>query len=535
MILLEGRKEDVYNKFKGQIDSERKLRSAVEPVSFYDIIIQEPFIQQTNYKYLEPLVAQHFVWNDVYPRQGKELEELEPNMVSTTRNSLISDRGFITNVIPKLEFFERNKDKYSKKDFKQYVGWNFDSEFLDLTDKLMSEFSKKKEREIAKKDSVKIYEDENLLVVKPLTHQSSCYYGAGTKWCTTMAGTPAYFERYSNEGNLYYIILKKVSRESKYAKIALLLKPTVEFDKGDFYNTKDHLLTDNEIEIFKTFVINKAVDAINNDNEESQKNKWLNSISKEFKNVSFLIEKFNITKSLGNGFDLVFNLFDFDEIYDLGDVGYNMSHFIRYSMDIKITATKDKTLNDNILVDGYINQIDSSKFELQGITESENDTYEFMDGLDFTKVHKINENMDLEMIAFLIVNQVLMKISDSKEVQDKYKEWIEKSNVVQKFGRNQYTFQGGGKLTKQMIEYLDKLPENGRGNRLDFLQKYGVITTTKDGNFNKAGERISLQGYLASWFSALNKAGIISSTQGKKGFTKGENFEKFKEKILTKK
>jgi len=395
MILLEGRKEDVYNKFKGQIDSERKLRSAVEPVSFYDIIIQEPFIQQTNYKYLEPLVAQHFVWNDVYPRQGKELEELEPNMVSTTRNSLISDRGFITNVIPKLEFFERNKDKYSKKDFKQYVGWNFDSEFLDLTDKLMSEFSKKKEREIAKKDSVKIYEDETLLVVKPLTHQSSCYYGAGTKWCTTMAGTPAYFERYSNEGNLYYIILKKVSRESKYAKIALLLKPTVEFDKGDFYNTKDHLLTDNEIEIFKTFVINKAVDAINNDNEESQKNKWLNSISKEFKNVSFLIKKFNITKSLGNGFDLVFNLFDFDEIYDLGDVGYNMSHFIRYSMDIKITATKDKTLNDNILVDGYINQIDSSKFELQGITESENDTYEFMDGLDFTKVHKINENMDL--------------------------------------------------------------------------------------------------------------------------------------------
>ena len=64
MILSEGRKEDVYNKFKGKIDSERKLNSLIEPKSFYDIVLEEPFMEQTNYKYLEPLLTQHFLWND---------------------------------------------------------------------------------------------------------------------------------------------------------------------------------------------------------------------------------------------------------------------------------------------------------------------------------------------------------------------------------------------------------------------------------------------------------------------------------------
>ena len=83
MVLLEGRKEDIYNKYKGQIDSDRKLDSSFEPLSIYDILIGEPFLQQTNYKYLEPLVQQYFFNNEVYPRQGKELEELEPNHPNT--------------------------------------------------------------------------------------------------------------------------------------------------------------------------------------------------------------------------------------------------------------------------------------------------------------------------------------------------------------------------------------------------------------------------------------------------------------------
>ena len=111
----------------------------------------------------------------------KELEELEPNTVATSRDSIINTRNFVNIVVPKVQFFENNKDKYSKKDLRQYIGDWFDRDFLDFTTDLMSKQSKKKESKDAKKDSIKLYEDDNILVVKPLTHKSSCYYGSGTK------------------------------------------------------------------------------------------------------------------------------------------------------------------------------------------------------------------------------------------------------------------------------------------------------------------------------------------------------------------
>jgi hypothetical protein len=532
MILTEGRKEDVYNRFKGKIDVERKLNSLIEPKSFYDIVLEDPFMEQTNYKYLEPLVTQHFLWNDIYPRQGKELEELEPNMVSTTRDYLISIRRTIENVIPKLEFFERNKDKYPKKDFKQYVGWGFDREFLDFTDKLMSEISKKKEKEIAKKDATKLYEDGNILVVKPHTHQSSCYYGSGTKWCTTMAGTPSYFDSYTSKGNLYYIILKKITRDSKYAKIALYLKPGVSFDNGEFYDTKDHLLTKNEIELFKNFVIQNAVDAINSDNLVSNRNRWMSKIEEGFKDTKW-INNITFSTTFSKEFSIDIKIVELNEYSDLGDMGDNDEYsFIRYSMNLRLTSNQDKSLNDNLFVDGIIFDMDETSYEVQAQTESVEDTYDFIS--DSIKIFKKTESDDLKKIIENIIDIISDKILYSNEVNNKYQDWLESTGVKRKYGKG-YTFQGGGKLTKEMIIYLDKLGEGQKGNRLDFFQKTGMVVTTPEGNFNKYGDRISLQGYLASWFSGLNKAGIITSKPGVKGFTKGPNFEKFKQKILLKK
>ncbi len=111
MVLLEGRKEDLYNKYKGQIESERKLNSLFQPLSIYDMLIDEPFIQQTNYKYLEPLIQQYYFYNDIYPRQGKELEELEPNQVNSSIRDVSDKRQFVAEIVPKVQFFDTNKDK----------------------------------------------------------------------------------------------------------------------------------------------------------------------------------------------------------------------------------------------------------------------------------------------------------------------------------------------------------------------------------------------------------------------------------------
>jgi len=47
--------------------------------------------------------------------------------------------------------------------------------------------------EIAKSQTVKLFEDENYLVVEPLSHASCCYYGKNTKWCKSSS-----IEEYQN-------------------------------------------------------------------------------------------------------------------------------------------------------------------------------------------------------------------------------------------------------------------------------------------------------------------------------------------------
>lgn len=56
---------------------------------------------------------------------------------------------------------------------------------------------------------VKEFEDENWVVVRPLSFSASSRYGSGTRWCTTYKKEKHYFERYWRNGILVYFINKK--------------------------------------------------------------------------------------------------------------------------------------------------------------------------------------------------------------------------------------------------------------------------------------------------------------------------------------
>ena len=58
------------------------------------------------------------------------------------------------------------------------------------------------------KQVVKVYEDDEWVVVRPLTFEASSKYGAGTKWCTTYQNEKQYFARYWKRGILCYFINK---------------------------------------------------------------------------------------------------------------------------------------------------------------------------------------------------------------------------------------------------------------------------------------------------------------------------------------
>jgi hypothetical protein len=63
-------------------------------------------------------------------------------------------------------------------------------------------------KELAKQVQ-KDFEDEEWLVVRPFTYESSLKYGYGSKWCTSMESQPEHFFRYSNNGTLIYCLNKK--------------------------------------------------------------------------------------------------------------------------------------------------------------------------------------------------------------------------------------------------------------------------------------------------------------------------------------
>lgn len=98
----------------------------------------------------------------------------------------------------------------------------------------MIQSNKEKER-TAKKDVKKIYDDGDTMIVEPMSHVASCYYGAGTKWCTTMQD-PGYYNKYTSSGNLYYIIDKNNRRQ----KLALYVNKD---GKTEVYDTADKLKT----------------------------------------------------------------------------------------------------------------------------------------------------------------------------------------------------------------------------------------------------------------------------------------------------
>jgi cell division protein FtsB len=83
-----------------------------------------------------------------------------------------------------------------------------------------------------------VYEDDRFFIVNPLTHESSCYYGKGTKWCTA-ADSDYQFKQYNQDGKLFYILDKTLPTNDPLYKVALLKK----FD-GDmtFYDAVDETL-----------------------------------------------------------------------------------------------------------------------------------------------------------------------------------------------------------------------------------------------------------------------------------------------------
>ena len=191
-VLLEGRREDFIQKYRGKFNLEQ-LKSIITAAT---------------------QLSQNLKFIDFFGRTISPLN-FEKNLQDAVK------------LVPE---FVRYQENLPVKDINQY-------ESIEQLSDVLSTHTNRQRRDVEDNDgAVKIYEDDNFVVVSPTTHEGSCYYGAGTKWCTATRDSTKHFDSYNQKGKLFYVISKKLPSDNKYYKIAIY---KLFDDREEYYDAVD--------------------------------------------------------------------------------------------------------------------------------------------------------------------------------------------------------------------------------------------------------------------------------------------------------
>jgi|SaaInl5LU_22_DNA_1037371.scaffolds.fasta_scaffold00026_73 hypothetical protein len=475
-MLNEGRKENLIAKY----GDEELIK---------DYLTNSDIHVKTNYKYADWYLKQYY-------STGSDIERIED--------------GDDT-----IEKFEKYRKNLEKKDINQYKTY---SELFDVIAKYEGDRPDKLE---VGDDYDKIIDTEDVLVVVPKTHEASCKYGAGTKWCTT-AKNPQAFSNYTSSGILFYIFLKKFTKDNPYYKMAIHYN--IYNNNETWYDSKDDRLGRGEQKLSKMVLgdgiyetIIKYVNEKKNDNRsnEDKVNKTFEALKLD--NVPYILDleikykdlavkqlKINIgdVEVYGSNIELNFRFKDEDNVH--------------FTASVKIVHTNNGLHANLQVTDG-----------LRYYPGDDGEDTELRDG-------RYKSNGDY--VSFKKFKDMLQKyISERYFTPEKLKELTGKAFWSDTNRMSTYKFNRNGKLTQQMVKYLDDLGDNGLGSKKDFFLKTGKLTE-KNGVFYNGGSPINIGGYFSTFFSSLKNAGIIQYVRDGKyyKFKKGENYEEFKKGNLVK-
>ena len=135
----------------------------------------------------------------------------------------------ITTLVTYRRFCDYNeKNRITKNDVSQYKTFKEVEESVSLADE------KEREKDLEKQIR-KLYEDEEWIVLRPLTYESSKKYGSSTKWCTASETSSSTFNSYTSDGILIY----SINRKNKL-KVATYKKITSSGGELSFWNEIDN-------------------------------------------------------------------------------------------------------------------------------------------------------------------------------------------------------------------------------------------------------------------------------------------------------
>lgn len=232
----------------------KKLRKENELLNLTLIEMLSKFDTSKTKKYSQFLVKmfnQKFDkanYNPLRPfRENDPIDRVLPH--NSFENTLVRDYicDFIftySNMSRFVEFTElMDKGLITENDISKYNSW-------EMLENNLFEAKNRDMFKKSKKEIHRIFEDEQFLIFKPLTHISSCSYGYQTKWCTSMVNDPEYFYNYSR-GILIYLINKKTNVKFAFYKYI----PDIfgqESDRHENYVFKTFNQEDKQIDTIQT-------------------------------------------------------------------------------------------------------------------------------------------------------------------------------------------------------------------------------------------------------------------------------------------
>ena len=484
VLIVEGRKEDLEKKYSKSLGKE-----------VFNYVFNDPFMKKTNYKYGDFLLK-----NLSYPAKSE-----------------------IDSAISLLKKFDKFAKNLELKDINQY------EDLSDLSIELSDYKSKNQSKKIDETETEKVYEDQNVLIVRPLTHKSSCKYGAGTRWCTTDIDT-THYDRYTSDAQgLYYIILKKFDQSNKFYKIAIHKTPS---GNDEWYDAEDKPFSKREKEVFNLGAP-KILQTIDNHYEKLKQAKGGDLLNGVFDNHD-IKAVFDVTKELNSDVpvSIVFHWperFEENHYNVVMDLMVNNELLDRYLLFI-LVRFEDNFITMNIEFDG--DDI-TSKIDTDMSGESVLVTF----GTEFFK-SKTQED------GFRgIMNSVYRMGLGRLKTDNKFRALIFKDSKKVWYPNRLsygYTFKQNKGLIKQLI---DSINSGKKITKLDFLTDTGKLDKKEEngkalysihGN-NEYRPSSEFRGHFSAFFNSAVLAGIITyDKEGQKYYIKkGPNFEDFVRGELT--
>jgi hypothetical protein len=261
------------------------------------------------------------------------------------RNELVREYNIPESKVDSMSYFELQNSYRIISDFVGYQNFGTMIKFIEMNERKLIENSdltsyktfqelelqmsladlKMVDKEMEKQIE-KLFEDEQWLVLKPLSYLASKKYGASTKWCTASDKEPDYYYRYVKRGILIYVINKKTGD-----KVAGFKNIDSSYEREtSFWN-----ITDQRIDSLETGLPNHIMDIFRDQFHNTKVSNW-DSLTDDERNRQLLWlenEFYGMKKSHS------------DEVEAPRAIGENMARPLRTIGDMLERLTENRAVN----------------------------------------------------------------------------------------------------------------------------------------------------------------------------------------------